>query len=52
MGASHAYDEWIILDAADLPADDAHCHFVGRKVSWRHARFVANHQGNRTDIGY
>lgn len=55
-GASHAYDERVILDAADLPADDAPAQVI-RGVDRRHAHLAAaaaaaGHQGNRADTRY
>lgn len=55
MGASHAYDERILLDAGDLPADDAHRRhrLVDRGLPrWCRGRLDAGHRGNRADIRY
>lgn len=47
MDTSHAYEERVIPDAGDLPADDAPGHLVGHG-----AHLAAGHQGNRIDTRY
>jgi len=50
LGALHAYEKRIILDAGNLSTNDAHRNLVSREFPRRCARLVAGHQGNRTDI--